>query len=154
MRAAVLALALPLLIPAQQFSLSLVTPPGQIRPGTTLQVTVSLSGTNGTNLAAWEAVMKSSISGTWHAGAGPAAAIAAKQLYCNTVAYGFKCLEAGINQNVFTDGVVAIYLFDIPQNATPGGATLTFSGTMGASLAGAAISLTGTSLDFTLKGRM
>jgi hypothetical protein len=136
---------------AQQLALSLVQPPGQIRPGTTMSITVALSGSGGKNLAAWEGVIKSSIGGTWKAVDGPAAAAAAKTVACNAAASAdFKCLQAGINQNIYADGVILTYSLDIPANAAPGAVAVTVSGLLGASLAGDAIALTGNSINFTL----
>jgi hypothetical protein len=83
---------------------------------------------------------------------GPAATAAAKQLACNQNATSgeYKCIQSGMNANVDADGTVATYSLDIPANATPGAVTVVVSGILGASLAGAAIQITGNNVNFTL----
>jgi hypothetical protein len=123
---------------------------GQIRAGSTVQVQVLLSGSTGLNVAAWQSTIKSTAGGTWTATNGPASVAAGKSFSCATVTEVFNCINAGINSNILTDGIVGTYNLDIPTNATPGQVSIILSNLLAASLQGNAVALSGNQLNFTL----
>lgn len=137
---------------AQQVSLNLIQPPGQVRAGSSIQIQAVLTGATGKSIAAWEGVIRSTSGGIWKAVDGPTAVAAAKQFSCAAVTGTgeFKCLQAGINQNVLSDGVLGTYTLDIPVNATVGTITVVIGSTLGASLDGDGVPVTGNSVNFVL----
>lgn len=151
MKRCILLLACAGALPAQQLTLSVANAPGQIRPGTTVTITAQLTGAAGSNLAAWQASLNSSVGGQWAAAAGPASTAAAKSLASAVQTSGeFMALAYGQNANVYADGSVASFSLVIPANATPGTVVLQPSNVLGASLAGDPVPLTANTLSFVL----
>lgn len=123
-----------------------LTGPATARPGQTISVNVSLSGT-APDLAAmqWSLGLPTGYTVS-KATAGAASTAAGKTLYCN--AAWVNCLAVGINANLYAPGVVATHLVTVPLGATLGSATITIPGAapligvVGATLVGGAAPLT------------
>jgi len=116
--------------------------PLTMRPGNTYGINVMLANPPA-DLAAlqWSVALPAGYpASVWKCANGGASAAAAKDLYCNSAAT--TCLTVGINSNIYTAGVVAIYSLAVPAATTPGPIAIPLSGLVGATLAGDAASLT------------
>lgn len=115
------------------------TGPATVKPGGIL--TVNLQGQGGTDTGAaafqWTVAMPSGYTATVQPG--PAATAGNKTVQCTADAISV-CLLYGVNATVIGNGVLATYTVHVPANATPGPATFTLSGLVGASSSGTAIS--------------
>ena len=117
--------------------LTLTGPNGNVKAGSTVQLSVSVSGTTGFNVAAIQGSII--LPGTFVSCAvGGASTAAGKSVDCGVSGGGSNLIfiASGINTNVYADGVVALVTVNIPVGAAGGATTVGLSNTLSASLTG------------------
>lgn len=123
---------------AQTNTLSLSCPTTSAPEGATIQVSLNY---NGAAVAGLEWNFAGPNGSTVTFAPGPAATLSAKTLSCNSA--GTLCLEAGLNSNTISPGVVAIYSVRLPT--IPGTYSISLPNTpapaLGASPAGTAVAV-------------
>jgi hypothetical protein len=123
---------------------------GPVRAGNTIQISLSLTGSGGRNIAGLQESIAASTGGTFSVANGPANIAAGKSATCNQVGALYICLDAGLNATAYSDGIVHTYSLQIPANATSGQSSIVLSGLVAATAAGLGIPITGNSITFTL----
>lgn len=124
------------------------TGPSTVYPGQSLTVTVALTGTAGSNLAAvqWSQVIPMGM-GFTSAAPSSTYTTAGWGVYC-TPTTGAICIDLDFNgtvagQSLLTDGILATETITLSQSATPGNYSIPFSGFVGSTTQGAAVAVTG-----------
>lgn len=124
------------------------TGPSTVYPGQSLTVTVALTGTAGSGLAAaqWSQAIPAGMGFT---SAAPTSAYTAAGwgIYCSPTT-GAICIDIDFNgsaagQALLADGILATETVTLSQSATPGNYSIPFSGFVGSTTQGAAVTVTG-----------
>lgn len=117
-----------------------VSGPTTAQPGSTVTLSISLSGSSGSNIAGIQTNvgLPAGVTGSTET-IGAASTAASKTVSCNTPSSSGQliCIISGQNQNVFSDGVIASLSAKLPS--TPGSYTFTLTPIF-ASLAGVGVS--------------
>ena len=129
---------------AAQPVLSITGPNANVRAGSTVPLTVSLSGSTGTNIAALQFSIANP-GGTITCAAGSAAVAAGKTATCTSTATNLILLVYGMNANVIADGPVAQLQLTLPISAPGGSEPEALSGLVAATAAGDSASITAAS---------
>ncbi len=112
-------------------SLTISGPSGLVRAGSTVTLTISVSGTAASGTAAIEFTVGNL---PWAATPtiGAAGTAASKSVYCATVAGVLDCVVVGLQPDALGDGVLATIQVTLPRNLQTGTATLPLLATLGA----------------------
>lgn len=136
--------------PPLELALTITTPADQIHAGSSIQIEARLAGANGLDIAAWQTALTSSVGGAWTVTDGPVASAAKKQFTCAMESGVSKCLQCGMNANIYGDGVVGTYTLAIPADAAAGEASIDPSHFQAASATGSARSIAVNSVRFSI----
>jgi len=112
-------------------AVSIGGPTGMQKAGSTVSLSVNLTGTGTSGLQALQFSLPG-LSWTTMTADGAAITGISKSITCKTVGTAYNCIVAGVNSNLLADGQLATLQVQIPKSAPGGTLSLLPTGTLGA----------------------